>query len=124
MDLRFRTDMPLVEGDLRDSKKSRKQIISLLKKWKKSKISGFSQISAITKYHRDGLKAIITYPIFKDRKTSRTGLLISQDLDALHDEAFINLREVLSYLVDQSIAAKQIELSGNKKIFVKRRQNS
>jgi hypothetical protein len=122
VDTALARDLPVLEGfgpSLRRSDRSRiLHALQLLDLWSKSGLEQQALLSSLTFEEDRGYRALITYTL-KGGQKRRVKVDLGHEIDADADAQFGRLRQVLRYLADNGIPARQILTDTGKKIVVK-----
>jgi hypothetical protein len=110
-------DLPLLTGFDREPRTRVQQALRLLEDWEKSQASRSARLTSLAWEPERGFRGLIVYGL----KTGRARAMVDfgQEVDADPIPQLKRLSDVLQYLSENSIPARQIWADSGKKIVVK-----
>lgn len=120
VDLSVDSNLPFVGGARVFQKTEYQSLLALVDQWKGTLAGEYSQLSSLTWDPNSGLRALVIYPMIRDRDVGRAIIELGQEIDPkIQTEKFDQLGKVIRYLSGKSISAQRIWMSASKKIVVK-----
>ncbi len=120
-------DLPVLSGFPEKSPTRIVGALSLLGRWESASAARFSRISSLTWEPERGFRGLVVYPLGRSGTPAgfaRTMLDFGQEIDAASPIQLQRIGEVLRYLGENAIPARQIWADSGKKIVVKTARGS
>jgi hypothetical protein len=115
-------DLPLLTGFDRQSATKVRSALRLIDEWEKAELPGSASLTSLSWEPERGFRGLAVYS-FKSEgpnpRRARTMIDFGQEVDADPNSQLKRLKDVLRYLSENSIPARQIWADSGKKIVVK-----
>jgi cell division protein FtsQ len=118
VNLALSADLPVVSGISEKDSGKIASALQVIETWNQSQLASISQIASIAYDPERGYRAMISYPMLPKGR-GRSVVELGQDIDTEFDPEVPRLGEVIKYLANNGLAARQIWASTGKKIVVK-----